>query len=85
LKKISRIRLSGEEQYLALGQKAFDGDGCVDSVHVRHDHVGNDQIRSQLRGTADSFSTGISSDSIEPRLRQNNYEGIGYGVLVVNN
>jgi hypothetical protein len=85
LQKIGGRSLSGEEENLAAGQELPDVDGGIDSIHVFHDYVADDQIWTIGAGLLDGSGAAIDRGCCESILIQNDCQGIGDYAFVIHN
>jgi len=82
--QISCSCLSREEQDLAPGQELADANRSFNAVHVRHDHVADDEFRLGLSCAVDCGRAGINGGRVESVLVENYGEGVGNHTFIVN-
>ena len=81
--QVSGCRLPGEEQNFASGKEVANLDGGVDSVHVRHDYIADDQIGPGSSGALDGRGAGINCAGIVSVLIENNSQSVGDDPFVI--
>lgn len=85
LQQICCSRLSGKEKDLAGRQELADVDGGVDSVHVVHDDVADDQVGALASRLLDGACTAIDSGRRKSVLIKDDCQSVGDYALVIDN
>lgn len=75
--------LAGEEQDFAAREETANVDGGLDTVHVGHDDVADDEVGTNGFGALDGAGSGIDSRGIEPVLVEDYGERVGDYSFVV--
>lgn len=75
--------LSREEQNFAARKEAANVDGRLDTVHVGHDDVADDEVRTNGFGALHGTGSGVDSRGIEPVLVEDDGERVGDYSFVV--
>src|SRR4029077_838077 len=76
--------LSGEEKYLAGRQELANIDGGIDSVHVFHNDVADNQVGPLASGFLDSSGAAVNCSRCESVLVQDNCQSVGDYALVID-
>ena len=82
--QIGRGGLSGKEQNLAGGKYLAYADGSLNAIHVRHDHVTDDQIGPDLLGARYSAVACIDGRGIKAILIEDDGQSIGNYPLIIH-
>ncbi len=85
LQQIGSGGLSGKKKDLAAWQKLPDVDSRVDPIHIRHDHIADDQLRTFSSGPLDRVPARVDRRCIESILIQYDGQGISDHALVIDN
>src|SRR5215475_14733249 len=82
--QVSGSCLAGEEQDLAAGKNLANTNCGLDAVHIRHNDIADDQVRTAFTRAVDCGGSRVDGRSIESVLIQNDRQSIGDHPLIVH-
>ena len=80
----NRGRLSAEEDDAGVGTELADGDGGFDTVDLRHEDVGEDEVRAVARGLFDRLFAAVGSFGDEAVAVEDLNDGVGDDFFVIH-
>jgi hypothetical protein len=80
----NRRGLAAEENDPGFGKEVADGDGSLDAVELRHENVGEDDLRVKVLGEVDGLLATVDGLSLEAVAVEDVDEGIRDERLVVD-
>ncbi len=76
--------MSGNQDHRAIRVRPLQLSDQLEAGHLRHDHVGDDQLRSQPVGELDGFPCMSREDDIESPFSETHLKDVPHGIVVID-